>query len=87
MTWFLGRTGESEEKKAFRAATQELNHRLRAAGLPFHYHNGMLQRADDSVSTSQIAQPFWDTLSDSKWANVDIDMKEAIDSASVQASG
>jgi hypothetical protein len=70
---------ESAEKKAFRDATQELNRRLARAGIPFHYHNGMLQRADDGVTTAQILEPFWNIVSDSKWENVDIDMKEAID--------
>jgi hypothetical protein len=71
--------GESEERKVFRTATQELNHRLREAHIPFHYHNGFLQSAADDITMSQIAEPFWDVISAPKWKNVDIDIKEAID--------
>jgi hypothetical protein len=70
---------ERDELIVFRSATQELNQRLHDARLPFHYHNGFLQRADDTLTTSEIEKPFWDLMADSKWGNVDSDLKEAID--------
>lgn len=70
---------DQERLDAFRAATEELNQRLRDAQVPFHYHNGFLQRADDSLLATEIEQPFWDLLRNPLWTNVDTDMKEAID--------
>ena len=66
-------------KDAFRNAVQELNHRMREAGIPFHYHNGIFQRGTDSVIESQVYEPFWTLVQDEKWQNIDIDIKEAID--------
>lgn len=60
-------------------AVEELNARLRAAGLPFSYHSGFLQRSDDTAIEDRIARPFWNLLSDPKWKNVDVDIKEAMD--------
>ena len=57
----------------------ELNIRLREAGTGLHYHNGMIQVAHDTLTQSQIADPFWDVVKDPKWTNVDRDMKEALD--------
>jgi hypothetical protein len=70
---------EREEVIVFRSATGELNQRLDDARLPFHYHNGFLQRADDALTTSEIEKPFWDLMADCRWKNVDSDMKEAVD--------
>jgi hypothetical protein len=57
----------------------ELNIRLRDAGSGLHYHNGLIQAADDTMTQSQIADPFWNVVRDPKWASVDRDIKEAID--------
>jgi AbiJ N-terminal domain 4 len=70
---------DRDELIVFRSATQELNQRLNDARLPFHYHNGVLQRADDALTTSEIEKPFWDLMADLRWKNADADMKEAID--------
>jgi AbiJ N-terminal domain 4 len=70
---------ERDELVVFHSATQELNQRLHDARLPFHYHNGFLQSADDDLTTSEIEKPFWDLMADLRWENVDSDMKEAID--------
>lgn len=64
---------------AFQAAVDELNGRLRQAGCDLHYHNGFIQIATDDLITSEIAAPFWALVADSKWKNVDHDLKEAID--------
>jgi len=67
------------KQEAFRNAVQELNHRLREARIPFHYHNGIFQRGTDNVTESQVHEPFWTLVQNQKWKNVDIDIKEAID--------
>jgi len=65
--------------EAFRNAAQELNHRLREARIPLHYHNGILQLSTDDVTESHVHEPFWAMVKDPKWQNVDLDIKEAID--------
>lgn len=60
-------------------AIQELNHRLQANRTGLRYHNGLLQRAADALSTERLATPFWNIVSDPKWATVDNEMKEAYD--------
>lgn len=67
------------ETQEFRSAVDELNARMRQAGYELHYHNGFIQRSVDPVVEDQIEQPFWDLVSDARWKNVDLDMKEAID--------
>ena len=62
---------------ALRGFTEELNTRLREAGLPLHYHNGFIQISEDDLSESEIREPFWDVVRDEKWVNVDRDIKEA----------
>ena len=57
----------------------ELNYRFREAKLPFEYHNGIIQRVDDKLTSIQIERPFWELVADSKWRNVETDMKEALD--------
>ncbi len=68
-----------QRQEAFRNAVQELNHRLREARIPFHYHNGILQYGTDNVTESEVHEPFWTLVQNPKWKNVDIDIKEAID--------
>ncbi|WP_350334386.1 AbiJ-NTD4 domain-containing protein [Coralliovum pocilloporae] len=63
----------------FQDATAELNTRFRQAKYPLNYHNGFIQIATDDFVQDQIETPFWSLLSDSKWQNVDTDMKEALD--------
>lgn len=64
---------------AFKAQVEELNERFRRAGAPLSYHNGFIQFATDQLVEHQVSKPFWNLVSDPKWANVDIDMKEALD--------
>jgi hypothetical protein len=62
-----------------RKMIDELNARFRDAAIPLHYHNGMIQFAEDPLAQAEIAGPFWESVRDPQWANVDRDMKEAID--------
>lgn len=64
----------------FQGQVTELNERFRRAKAPLTYHNGFIQFAMDQQIESQIAQPFWNLVADPLWKNVDIDMKEALDS-------
>lgn len=57
----------------------ELNSRFKDAGLPFEYHNGLIQRVDDPLTTKEIEHPFWSLVADPRYANIDVDVKEAID--------
>jgi hypothetical protein len=61
------------------AGISELNTRFKEAGFPFEYHNGLIQRIDDELTTSEIERPFWRVVSDPKYANVDVDIKQALD--------
>ena len=61
------------------AGIVELNARFNGAGLPFEYHNGLIQRIDDKLTTIEIERPFWTLVSDPKFGNVDSDIKEALD--------
>lgn len=63
----------------FNANVNELNVRLRQAGLNFQYNNEFIQGSRDAVVAEQLEKPVWSLLSDIKWKNVDIDMKEALD--------
>jgi len=63
----------------FRACVKELNARFRQAGYPLNYHNGYIQISTDDVVQREIETPFWALVSDPIWANVDSDMKEALD--------
>jgi hypothetical protein len=62
-----------------RSALEEINGRLRRCGISFHYHNGYLQKASDQLTESVLDNPFWQVLRDPRWANVDIEIKEALD--------
>jgi hypothetical protein len=68
-----------EASDTFYAQTEELNERFRRAGVPLNYHNGFIQFVQDQLVESEIARPFWRLVSEPKWSNVDIDMKEALD--------
>jgi hypothetical protein len=73
-------THPDARKEVFRNAVHELNYRLRETGIPLHYHNGLFQRASDDLTESQVHEPFWSVVKDPKWINVEVDIKEAIDS-------
>lgn len=64
-----------------RNAIRELNQRLRQSGVGLHYHNGLIQFAHDELTEECTAEPSWTILRDPKWANVDRELKEAIDHA------
>lgn len=61
------------------AAIDEMNARFREAVVHLHYHSGVIQRDDDPLTTTNISDPFWEITKADRWANVDADMKEAID--------
>lgn len=63
----------------FLGAVNELNTRFIQARAPLNYHNGFIQMSADTLVTEAIEKPFWDLVSDTKWKNVDLDMKEAFD--------
>jgi len=65
-------------KKKLDQAIQELNVRLQYH-FRFVYNNGFLHLADDQLSAQRIAAPFWEIVTNPKWATVDQEMKEAFD--------
>lgn len=80
----INNSGKDDRKiKAYRVLIQggisELNGRMREAKLGLHYHSGILQIADDVITTRTIREPFWEITKDDKWSNVDREMKEAVD--------
>ncbi|MEO3474100.1 hypothetical protein AAFN86_19690 [Roseomonas sp. CAU 1739] len=81
----LGREVGAPDAVAARAmveqAITELNARMRAAGLEFHYHNGLLQFAQDGLIQSRLSEPCWALLRDAVWANAEIELKEAFHAA------
>jgi hypothetical protein len=64
---------------AVAAGIRELNQRFQTCGFGLHYHNGLLQFAQDKRTEERIAEPCWSMLRDPKWANVDRELKEAFD--------
>ena len=73
------RAANAAFNQAFRANVDELNERLRRAGTKLNYHNGFIQIAEDEAIEREIETPFWALVNETRWANVDADMKEAID--------
>lgn len=73
------RASNESKNRAFHNAIEELNERLRRAGVPLNYHNGFLQISTDELTQTEIEQAFWSMVSEPIWKNVDIDMKEALD--------
>jgi hypothetical protein len=73
------RSFEEQSIEALINGVNELNARFREAKLPFEYHNGIIQIVDDPLTSKEIESPFWSLVSDSKWKNVDNDVKEAVD--------
>lgn len=66
-------------KENYSSSVHELNTRFRQAKLPLQYHNGFIHLSRDEQLDAQIERPFWNLVSTPEWANVDHDMKEAID--------
>jgi hypothetical protein len=60
-------------------AIKELKARLRANHTGLDYTNGLLHLASDELTTERIAAPFWEIVTDPKWATVEEEMKEAFD--------
>lgn len=75
------KTADPEAPALVADAVRELNDRFRQARMGLHYHNGLLQFAQDELSEGRIAEPCWVLLRDPRWANVDRELKEAIDRA------
>jgi hypothetical protein len=74
-----GRSSQEVALEALVNGIEELNYRFKEANLPIEYHNGIIQRIDDSLTAREIEVPFWSLVSAPKWTNVDSDMKEAVD--------
>ncbi len=68
-----------EYRAALSRAADEMNSRLRTAGLPLDYHNGYIQFTDQDIASQNAESGFWKLIKDSKWKSVDDDIKEAID--------
>jgi hypothetical protein len=73
------RAQDAASNAALNASANELNVRFQQAGVPLRYHNGFIQVAKDEQIEKQVAEPFWRAIADPKWANVAIDMNEALD--------
>ncbi len=68
-----------QAEAAFAAQIHELNERFRQAKMPLTYHNDLIQMSDDALVEKELERPFWSIVSAPKWANVDHQMKEALD--------
>ena len=68
-------------RQAVGRAISELNQRLHQSRTGLAYHNGMLQRATDTLAEERVAAPFWEVAASRGWDTVDRDMKEACDRA------
>ncbi|WIY26545.1 AbiJ-NTD4 domain-containing protein [Parasedimentitalea psychrophila] len=72
-------SGYSNEIDNYHRISSEINTRFRTARFPLNYHNGFFQIEADEIISNEIEQPFWSLVSEPKWNNVDMDMKEAVD--------
>jgi hypothetical protein len=72
-------SSERTARTALNSSIRELNDRFRRANMPLHYHNGLLQFAQDELTETRNAEPCWSLLNEPKWANVDRELKEAWD--------
>ena len=68
-----------QSNETFRGHVEELNTRFRQANCLLQYHNGFIQISEDVLTAEEIETPFWQLLSEADWANVDTDMKQALD--------
>jgi hypothetical protein len=73
------RSSNERMNTVFAANVNELNERLKQAGMELHYHSGFIQITQDGLLQQQVEQPFWTLVSDATWKNVSIDMAEALD--------
>ena len=73
------RAHNSRINSAFDELVRDLNDRFRLGRYKLSFHNGLLQVLDDEMINMQIAKPFWDLVKDPQWANVELQIKEAID--------
>lgn len=73
------RAANAKLNSEFQQSVCELNTRFRQANSGLNYHNGFIQLSADPVTGEHIEAPFWHLVADKRWANVDIDMKEAVD--------
>ncbi|SCW76980.1 hypothetical protein SAMN02927900_04745 [Rhizobium mongolense subsp. loessense] len=65
--------------KWFSENVNELNVRLARADMRLAYHAGYFQFTGDNLVEEQIRQPFWKVIDHARWANVEVDMLEALD--------
>lgn len=75
---------DQDAVSAVARAVDELNSGFRHARVGLYYHNGILQFARDELTETRTAGPCWALLHDPKWANVDRELKEAIEHADGQ---
>jgi len=73
------RAWRATQTATFRASVEELNARFRQAGYALNYHNGFIQILTDDLIQRKVETPFWGLVATPEWANVDLDMKEALD--------
>ncbi len=73
------KNGSEKALESYMESVNELNVRFREAKVPFTYHNGYIQLVEDELTQKEVEQPFWELVSETKWKNVDFEMKEAID--------
>jgi hypothetical protein len=69
----------STVKTVMTEAIKELKARLRGNRTGLDYNNGLLHLARDELTTERIAEPFWEIVTNPKWAVVEQEMKEAFD--------
>lgn len=72
-------SGIDTAASAVAKAVRELNDRFRQAGMPLHFHNGLIQFAQDDVTEERNNGPCWTLLREPKWSNADRELKEAFD--------
>ncbi|WP_439634596.1 AbiJ-NTD4 domain-containing protein [Glycocaulis sp.] len=75
---FLEQIQKSTEQN-FQGNVEELNTRFKQAGYLLNYHNGFIQIVADDLVQQEVETPFWQLVSDGRWKNIDLDMKEALD--------
>lgn len=73
------RAANARINAAFDELVRDLNERLRLALYKLTYHNGFIQLYEDETVNAAVAKPFWALVGAAPWANVDLQMKEAID--------
>jgi hypothetical protein len=77
--WASTRNGIVADQQILESQVAELNERFRQARMPLTFHSNLIQMSDDALLEEELERPFWNIVADPKWANVDLQMKEAID--------